>query len=245
MSLLKNLTTDDTIADEKDSLGGGGPLESGLYNAKITLAYVTTSQGGAVGLVVHMKTAAGRDIRQTLWMTSGTAKGAKNYYTDKQGNKQYLPGFLHANSLALLTVGKEISELESEQKVVKLYSSEAKAEVPTKVDVLTELLDQEIIVGLIKQKVDKTTKNGDGVYVPTGETRDENEIDKVFRASDRKTTAEIRAQEEEAKFADAWAAKWTGVTRDRSKGASGTAGAPGKPAAAAAGTKKPTTSLFA
>lgn len=246
MSLLKSLATNDSIANEKDSVGSTGPLESGLYNTSVSMAYLSKSAGGALGLVLTLKTEEGRDIRQTLWMTSGTAKGCKNYYETKTGEKQYLPGFNIANGLSLLTVGKEISDLETETKVVNVYSAEAKAEVPTKVEVLMDLLNQEITVGLIKQTVDKTKKNETtGVYEPTGETRDENEIDKLFRTRDRMTTAEIRAQAEEAKFVDTWSAKWSGKTRDKSTGTAGTAGAPKAAAGAPAGAKKPTTSLFA
>lgn len=246
MSLLANLKSDDSIAGERDSVGNGGVLDSGLHMATIKLAYLTKSAGGAVGLVLNAKTQAGRELRQTLWMTSGTAKGGTNYYTDKDGKKQYLPGFNLANSLSLLTVGKEISELDTETKVVNAYSSEAKAEVPTKVEMLVELLGQDILIGVLKQVVDKTQKNDAGVYVPTGETREENEIDKLFRARDRMTTAEIRAKADEAAFAAVWEAKHTGNVRDKSKGANGAAGTAGAPkgAAAAAGTKKPTTSLF-
>jgi len=245
MNMLASLTTDSSIAEEKDSVGGGGVLESGIYAAKIALAYITKSAGGALGLVLNLKTDAGREIRQTLWMTSGTAKGCKNYY-EKDGQKNYLPGFNHANSLALLTVGKEISALETETKVVNVYSAEAKAEVPTKVEMLMDLLDQDIIVGLIKQTVDKTKKNeSTGAYEPTGETREENEIDKLFRARDRMTTAEIRAQAETATFIDTWDAKFSGTTKMKAKGAAGTAGAPKAAAGAPAAAKKPTTSLFA
>ena len=77
---LKNLTSDDSIADEKDSVGGGGVLASGLYPATVKLAYVTVSDGGATGLVIHAKTSEGRDIKSTQWMSSGTAKGGKNFY---------------------------------------------------------------------------------------------------------------------------------------------------------------------
>jgi hypothetical protein len=245
MNMLANLTTDDTIADEKDSVGGGGVLDSGIYAAKIAMAYLTKASSGALGLVLDLKTEAGKNLKQTLWMTSGTAKGCKNYY-EKDGEKHYLPGFLHANALALLTVGKEISQLETENKVVNVYSYEAKAEVPTKVDVLMDLLNQEIIVGVIKQTVDKTKKNeATGVYEPTGETREENDIDKLFRASDRMTTAEIRAQAETATFIETWSNKWTGQVKNKAKGAQGTAGAPKAAAGAPAAAKKPTTSLFA
>ena len=181
-------------------------------------------------------------------MTSGTAKGSKNYYEDKNGEKHYLPGFIAANAICLLTVGKEISQLDTETKVINLYSAEAKAEVPTKVEVIMDLLGQEIIAGIIKQTVDKTKKNeATGQYEATGETRDENEIDKFFRAKDRMTTAEIRAQAEEATFINAWEQKWAGKVKDRAKGAaSGLPGVPklGAAQAATAGTKKPTTSLF-
>jgi hypothetical protein len=246
MSILSNLKTDDSIANERDTVGGGGVLESGLYNSTVALAYATKSQGGAVGLVLHLKTQHGQTIRQTLWMTSGTAKGGLNYYTDKEGNKQYLPGFILANSLALLTIGKELSEIETETKVVNVYNPEVKAEVPTKVDMLTDLLGTEIIVGLIKQTVDKTQKNDAGVYVPTGETRDENEIDKFFRARDRMTTSEIRAQAETASFIDTWDAKFTGTVKNKAKGAAGATGTAGAPkAAAGAASTKPKQSLFA
>jgi hypothetical protein len=248
MSLLKSLASDASIANEKDSLGGGGVLESGLYLAKVTLAYVTKSEGGALGLILQAKTEAGRDIRQTLWMTSGTAKGCKNYY-EKDGEKNYLPGFIAANSLALLTTGKEISELDTEQKVVKVYNREAKAEMPTKVDMLVDLLDKDILIGVLKQTVDKTSKDASGAYQPTGETRDENEIDKFFRASDRMTTAEIRAHADKAEFADAWSAKNTGNTRNKASKTAGTAGVPksgfGAAAANAGSIAKPSKSLFA
>ena len=244
MSLLSNLHTDENIANERDSVGGSGPVDSGLYKLTINTAYITKSSGGALGLVLNAKTDSGKDIRQTLWMTSGSAKGCKNYYEDKSGAKQYLPGFIHANALSLLTIGKEISQLDTETKVINAYSPEAKAEVPTKVEMVMDLLGQEILAGIIKQTVNKTQKNADGAYVPTGETRDENEIDKLFRAKDRKTTAEIRAQAEEAVFVDTWEQKWAGKTRDRTQGGAAGAGAAGAPKAAPAAAKKPTTSLF-
>jgi hypothetical protein len=241
MSALKNLTSDESISNEKDSVGGGGVLASGLYPAKITLAYVTTSSGGATGLVLHAKTSEGRDIRSTQWMTSGTAKGGKNFY-EKDGVKNYLPGFLLAQSLALLTVGKELSDLDTEQKVANVYSFDAKAEVPTKVDMVMDLVGKEIVIGLIRQTVDKNVKTDNG-YVPSGETRDENEIDKFFRASDRKTTAEIRAKAEEAVFVNTWADKWNDQIRDKSTKSAGVAGAP--KASVSVTNKKPTASLFA
>lgn len=243
MSLFSTLQTDDKIENETDNLGGGGALESGIYLASVNMAYAIKSQGGALGVVLILKTENNREIRETLWVTSGDSKGNKNYYETKDGERRYLPGFNHFQALSLLTAGVEASQLESEDKMVNVYSPEAKKEVPTSVPVLVELLDKDVYVGLFKQTVDKRQKGNDGQYHPTGETRDENEINKFFRAQDKMTTAEIRGQAEQATFFDDWQDKWTGVTLDKTakdSGNSGTAGAP-----PAAQTSKPQSSLFA
>lgn len=242
MSLLANLNTDSTIADEKDSIGGSRVRESGLYPLNIALAYITKSEGGAMALNLSLKDDDG-EVRQQLWMTSGTAKGGNNYYIDKKGDKQYLPGFNMANSLALLTLGKEISALDTEDKVINLYNFETRGDVPTKVAMVVDLLGKDILVGLIKQTVDINKKDdATGEYKASGEVRDENEIDKLFRAEDRMTSSEIRAQATEAVFADTWEAKWKGQTKNKSKGAAagGTAGAP----KTAGASTKPQQSLF-
>ena len=249
MNMIANLTTDDTIAGEKDSVGGGsGPLASGLYPMTVAMAHISISQGGATGLVLSLKTEDNKEVRQTLWMTSGTSKGGKNYY-EKDGVKNYLPGFLLANSLCQLSAGKEIAETDIQDKVINLYSFDARAEVPTKVKVVMDLLNQPILVGMIKQTVDKNVKNDAGVYVPSGETREENEIDKFFHSPSQMTVAELRAKAPEATFVGTWKAKNDGKTKNKAKSAGKAAGGTGPVAgafgAAANTAKKPSSSLFA
>ena len=227
MSLLAGLTTNDaSIQAETDSVGGGGVLDSGIYHSNLTLAYLSKSKGGALALNIHFKTAEGREGRQQLWMTSGDAKGNKNFYEDKQGNKKFLPGFLHANALCLLTVGKEISQMVPEQKVVNLYNPELKKEVPTQTDVLVDLIGQEVYLALQNQTVDKTVQADNGTYVPTGETRQQNELDKVFRLRDQLTVAEIKAQATEPAFFKTWTEKFAGKVIDRTNKQAGAVGAP-------------------
>jgi hypothetical protein len=241
-NILANLASVDNVEDEKDIIGGGGVVDSGLYETTVELAYLEKAKSGALGLNLRLKTSNGRSIRQTLWMTSGNDKGNKNYY-EKDGERRYLPGFNLAQSLCLLTVGKEIGEVAAaaENKIVKIYSYDAKEEVPTEVPVLVDLLNQPIVAAVVKQIVDKNRKNeATGVYEPTGETREENDIEKFFRAKDRMTTAEIRAGQTEATFANTWAEKWTGQVKDRTTKLAGKAGAP----KAATANKKPTASLF-
>lgn len=250
MSLLKNLKTDSSIAAEKDTLGGGGVFDSGYYNFIVTMAYLQESSGGALGLFLTLKDkASGRELRNSQYLTGGRDKGQKNYYEDKNGEKQYLPGFLIGNSLAMLTTGKEISDLDTEEKVVSIYNFDARADVPTKVPVLVDLLGKEINAGVLRVTEDKTKKGDDGKYYPTGETRDVNELDKFFCAREgyeHFTTAEIKAKATEPEFYKAWTEKNAGKTRVKTSKQGGTAGAPGKPAGAAApaGGGKPASSLF-
>ena len=247
MSIFGNLGTDDTIQDEVDSIGGGSRvLDSGIYDFTVDMAYAMESSGGAKAVVLHLKTPDGKELRSTQWVSSGKAKGCKNFYETKDGQKKYLPGFLMLQSLSLLTIGVEPNQLEAEMKFIKLWNKEQKKEVPTEVPVLVGLLNQQIKGAVLKQVVDKTKDDGQGNYLPTGETREENELDKFFRASDSMTTAEIRAQATSAEFIQTWADKNTGTVRDRtSKDA-----APAKQSSAfgaatnGGGTVAPTKSIF-
>lgn len=244
MNMLANLTTQDDINHETDSVGG--VLDSGLYGTTVDMAYLQKSKGGALGVVLTLKDVAnGREHRETVYVTSGDAKGNKNYY-ERDGQKHYLPGFNLMNSLCLLTVGKELGELAPVKKTVKVFDFDAGKELPKEVDVLEELLGQEALVGIKKVIEDKRQRGDDGQYHPTGETREKNELDKVFRAKDKMTTAEIRAQAEEAAFYATWEQKWAGKTHDKSTKDAGQAGAPatGGSAPAAGGSSKPTQSLF-
>ena len=243
MNMLAKLTVEDDIKEEVDSLGSGFVLlNSGLYEGIVKLAFISTADSEALALNVTIQREDETEVTQQFWMTSGKAKGCKNYY-EKDGVKNYLPGFLLANSLCQLTTGKGISELETEVRVVNLWNKDAKAKIPTKVNMVVDVLNKPIVFGIIKQTVDKNAKNDAGMYVATGETREENEIDKFFRAEDRMTVAEIKAKADVAVFADTWATKWTGVVKNKVKGAAAGAGKPGAPAGTG-GAPKPKTSLF-
>lgn len=216
MSLLKNLETKANVEGEKDVLGGGGVLDTNVYPMKVKVAYFTTAASGAVAINLQGDV-DGKEVRQQFWVLSGNDKGNKNTYT-KDGKEYYLPSFLTANSLALLTVGKELSQLDVEKKVIKLYDFEAKEERPTEVDVLVELTGQMIQAGIQKQTVDKTEKGDDGKYYPTGETREINEVVKFFRYDDGLTVPEIEKGVTEAKFKDDWVGKWAGKVINKAKG---------------------------
>jgi len=247
MSIFDALNTTDDIKEDTDVLGGSfGPVNSGAYHATISMAYTEQAKSGALALKLTFVTDDNKTINQDCWMTSGNEKGNKNYYINKNDqSKNYLPGFTLANGIALLAAGKEIAEIvkeTGEDKVIKLYNFTAKKELPTQKNVITGLLNKSITLGVLKQKVDKNVQNSEGKWVPGGESREVNEVSKVFRRDDGMTVAEILAKADEANFLTSWIEKFTDsvidkTTKDVSK--------PGLPGASQGKTDKPATSLFA
>ena len=239
MSLFNNITSDESIANEKDSLGGARTLESGAYNFTIKLAYVIRAASEAMGVVLELESDKGEKLKVTEYVTSGKEKGCKHYY-ERNGEKHYLPGFNNINSVCLLSIGKELKDMSHEEKMVPLYNKDAKAEVPTKVPVLVDLIGQQITLGVIreihnKSKWNDVTKTRDVVEG----TIEQNSVDKVFRTRDYKTTNEVRGQVAEAVFYNQWIEKNAGKDRDKTKaGAATGTGTAGAPAA------KPKQSLF-
>jgi len=225
MGLLTGLTSDADVKQDEDSLGGVFTFDSGTYDAVIDAAFVEKSKGGAIGLNLHLAMPENKTLRQTLWVSSGDAKGNKNYYVSKGGDKRFLPGYNVASAICKLTVDAELSSFETEERVLSLYDYDAKKELPKKVAMITELLGQEITLGLIKQTVDKNVKDATtGFYVPSGDTKEENEIDRVFRTSDGFTADEVRKDVKTSEFLDKWKVKWTGKSRNKAKGAAKASG---------------------
>ena len=228
------------VKQDSDSLGGF-LWESGAYPVKVDSAYFTEAASGAVGVVINL-TNGSKDFRTTQYIQSGNAKGNKTTYTDKNKQEVPLPGFTQVNNLCLLTLGKEIADMATEKKTVNVYNAKAGKEIPTEVDMLTGLIGQEIIMGVVKQTVNKSVKSDSGAYVPTAETKDENEVDKFFRASDKMTVAETLAEAETAEFYSKWVEKREGVTVNKVKEVKAQSFSGG--AAAGGGDTSSTTSLF-
>jgi hypothetical protein len=220
-NLFGNLTTEG-LEQSGDRLGGYSVLDTDAYPARITLAYATKSEGGAQGIVLEAQlTDGGREYRQTLWVTD---RNGKNFY-ERDGKKNPLPGFTVVDELCLVTTGFPLSQQATEEKVVKVYDFQAKAEVPKAVQVLTGMLGKFAILGIEKKIEDKNVKDPAGKYVPSGETRETNEIAKVFHYETKATVSEIRG-EKTPEFHDKWVEKNKGSVRNNAKGAAGKAGAP-------------------
>lgn len=221
-------------------------FETGIYPMVIDMAYLDQSAprevdgkpaGQAYSLTVVLKAADGRTHKETLWITGGVDKGQLTYFVNKQGEKQDLPGFAVANSLSVLSTGKELGEYTPEDKMVAIYDYAAKKEIPTSKPVFMELIGQKINVAIQKVVDHKTAKNPTtGVYEPTSETREYNEIKHVFKEDTNQSLYEF-TNGKDATYAETWAARNSGKTYDKAAKASGTTGTTTTTTASAPGGK--------
>lgn len=249
MSVFSNLKTDG-LEKSEDRLGGFSVKSSDAYLAEIKAAYAIQSQGGAHGVVLVLNLDGG-EYTETVYVTN---KQGENWFLNRNDKtkKVPLPGFTTINDICLVTTNKPLSEQDTEEKVVKVYDFDEGKELPKTVPMLVDLVGQKFWAGIIQQTVDKNQKNDStGVYEPTGETRDENVIEKVFHEPTKMTVVEATEGATEAVFFEKWVEKNKGVTRNKAKGASSIGGKSGRPGGGNgapqggnAGGQKKTNSLF-
>lgn len=224
MKMFGNMTTDG-LEQVGDRLGGGGVLDSDLYTGTVKLAYAGKAASGAQSVTVVIDF-GGREYREAFWITN---KAGQNFYADKNDpkKKQPLPGFTSVDDLCLLTTGLPLEDQDVEDKVIKIYDFEQKKDLPTNVPVLVQVIGKPISAAILKQVVDKQKKDDRGEYRNTGETREENIVDKFFHADSARTVSEIRDGKETGIFAGRWVEKNKGTVRNKAKGSEGKAGVPG------------------
>ena len=246
MSLFEGIDSSAKTAEEKDSVRGQRrtPAPSDIYNLIVKYAYGQKSKGGAMGITLAFIVANGpekdREIRITDYITSGDSKGNKTYY-EKDGEKFNLPGFTAIDALAHLAANKSILQCRSEKRVLKLYDFDKKAEVPTEVDMLVELVGKGVCGCVLHQIQDKQAKNAQsGEYEATGKTFETNVIDKYLDPRSRRTVSELK-NNLEADFQKKWLEKWKGQIDDQSTEVK-SAGLKGAPAASGENATK--TNLF-
>lgn len=246
MSIFKNLNSDG-LEESEDRLGGGTPaLDTDVYTMKITMAYAGQSAGGARNVTVQGKIKDGPDYSETIYITN---KKGENYFLNKEDKtkKVPLPGFTTIDDLCLVATGESLENQPTEEKLVKQWDYEEKKELPKAAHVLVDLIGKEVGVAIVKSTVDVSKKDDAGNYIPTGKTRDENTIEKVYDLDSKLTVAEARKGLETGVFIDAWAERNKGQTRDKTAkndNQAGKSGRPGSGAAPQAGAKTETKRLF-
>lgn len=218
----------DIQGEERDTVGGY-LLETDVYDFTINMAYIDKSKYGATSVNLLFKTADGRNYKETVYVTN---RQGENFYDKGQG-KKYLPGFLLVEAITMLSIGKSISDVSTEEKTVNVYDGALKKETPQKRQVIMELIGQPITLGVELQEVDVTKLDqATNKYLPTGDVKKVNAITKAFRTADKMTAPEITAEATEAAFYTKWIETFRGKIAEKAtkKAANGgTSGLPGAP----------------
>lgn len=243
MSLFKNMKKVDEAKGDTDSLGGGGLFDSGLVDFTIESAFITESKGGATMFNIHL---VDENKKVARFNECIVGKTGKNTY-ERDGTTYYLPGWNVINAITRLSIDKELFDFDdedTEEKTIKLWNGKERKEMPTKVNMITELVGAPITIGILRQIVDKTQDDGNGKWVPTGETREENAIGKVFHTDTGFTVQELESgvtEDDEPEFRNKWNEKYAGQVVNKAKG-NADGGKSGSPTANSGEKKK--SSLF-
>lgn len=219
MSLFEGLNTNPQVDDGGDVIGGAGALDSGLYNMICDMAYGEMTDSGAIMVHMSFQDAEKRQLKIRECVRSGSSKGGSQFYV-KDGKQHYLPGFLTVRNICLLACGKELGSIATEKRTIKVYDFEQKKEVPQEKDVMIELLGKPITLGVVKEIVNKKEKVGNE-YKTLPETKEENSVSKVFRASDGLTVQEIKAGVTTPEFRDKWIARYKDAVIDKTENKTG------------------------
>lgn len=221
----------DVQSQEEDFIpsGGGFVLDTGLYPMIIENAYFDKSRGGAMSANLHLKIKGGdkRVFKETIYITS---KAGKPFYV-KDGKKFPLPGYSTVDQICKIACDTGLGQIGAEKKLVKIYDYDAGKEMPREVPVLTDLIGQEVLIGLQKRRENKRVQSGNE-WVDGPEEKVYHEINKAFYPSGH-TVTEKKA-EGDAEFIEKWKeANPDNYVRDTYKKVEA-AGTPGAPAANAA-----------
>jgi hypothetical protein len=234
----------DGVVQDADKLGGFALKDTGVYDANIKLIYFGEYQSGAQYAEAHFDI-DGHVHRERLNISN---KQGENTYKDQTtGKPKFLPSFETLNDIAIVATGQEFTDLipQIEEKTIKLYDYDLKKDVPTNVSCLIPAMGQTITLAIFRQFVDKEKKDDNGKYAPTGESREENALDKVFHTETGMTGYEAKSGMEAGLFIELWKKKNDGKEpRNLVKGkpGSGNAGAPA--ASGAAGAPKAKSNMF-
>jgi hypothetical protein len=236
------------LEEAQDRAGGGGfQHEADIYNSTVEMAYAGESAGGAMSVSFIFDLGDNRKHRETFYVTN---KKKENFYLNKNDNtkKVPLPGFVSVDDICMATTEKSLAEQDTEEKIVKIWDFDAKAEVPKSVPVLVDVIGKPVSIALLKILRNKREQASNGDYVDVAGDVTENQVDKVFHTESRMTMVEARrdaALIDEGKeplgaqFWDTWLTNNKGKVRDKRSikdgGSGGTSGRPGGNAGAPTG----------
>lgn len=238
--MLKDIKATNEVTEEKDTLGKGGFLwDSDVYPVTIKLAYLDQYPSGAYNVNCIFVDEDGKELEWKEGITN--AEGEDFYVDENTGKERILRGMLKANSLCDIALGKTLIELNETPGTVEIYDFDLKERVPQERGLLKQLHGKRVVIGVIREIVDRNAKNDAGKWEPTGKTREASRVDKFFYPDG--TTRPEKAAGKPAEFIDKWKAEWKGKVVDRTKAQKGHT--PNGPSKGKGKATQPRESLFA
>ena len=245
MSIFANLSNDG-LEKTEDRLGGFAVYATDSYDAIIKMAYADKADSGAMCVAFTFAMPGGKEYNETIYITN---KQGENFFLNKDDKtkKVPLPGFTTVDDICLCATEKPLSEQPTEERQVKIYDKTEKKEIPKARQVLVDLLNQPVTLGIQNILENKTVKNETtGNYDATAEERNINTIAKVFHTETKLTMVEVR-EGQDPTFHSKWVEKNKDKVMDRRTYGKngGKSGTPGKAAPqAGSAPAAPTKSLF-
>lgn len=185
-------------------------LDSGVYPAKIRVAYLDSYASGAifVALDAVVTKEDGKEVPYKERICISNKEGSLTY-TAKDGKVRPLPGYMTIDALCQAGTGTEFSGMSTEMKKIKVWNAATRQEEPADREVLMDLVGVKLELGILEEKEDH--------YANAGETILRNKIAKVF-TEEGKTISETRAKLEGV-YKETWNEKYKGNVIDRTSGA--------------------------
>lgn len=180
----------DTVARD---FGGYKPFGTDHYQAEIKFCYLTSSkvegsQSQGVGMILDI---GGKTYKEVFWPIGSS--GSSTYTDQKSGEQRNIPGFDHVNALLMVTLGKSLTDpsLRVADRPVPFWDQSAGKLVDTQTPCFIDLHGITVGVLMLETIEDKRVKNGQGKWVPSGETTKSNTIDKFVHGGSNATAMEL------------------------------------------------------
>ena len=216
MSFFKKTKVAKGVEDgHVDTLGGGSPITSGVYPAKITAMYGITSDKGALSVQMEATITDGEFKDRKLYSRAYCVNQNGETFYERENKKHHYAGYLIADAVALIATDLEygLLDLEDEERTVKVR--EDGKDVERRVPMFVEALGAEIQIGVVRANKYKQVQTDDG-YKDTDEVVQTTEWEHIFNI-DGFTIAELQKEAEEPEFIEQWLERWEGKEKQLPK----------------------------
>lgn len=159
--------------------------EGGVYKAVVKNAYFnqkSPSEDYYLSLnleMTHPETGAVFEYADKIYsVVTATGDITKK---DAKGEEVLKQGYIKANSLSVLTLGKVLTDVATVPKIVKEYNFTLKQEINVEVQTIQELIGKELLVGLSKESSNKNVQDPlTNVWTPSKEKVTKNVLQQFF-----------------------------------------------------------------